>query len=266
MANHHAPAVRELLDALERETVSPRQIALLRIRSLQQQQDNNNGLAATLIPVLTEAVSDFVAAVLTAATATTTSTEATDDASISSHEKISMTIREAHSMLRRVLQLHLHLVQQDPALGEELGRQGSHVQLAKVMHCSFQLITDDDDGITSSSSSSEPVEDLIMELQDIACEIAATSRHFPVQAVPFTVADLKARLPLVFEVAAAAPPKHHHASSPPVALEPTSKGVVMDHAVTVLIHQVSSRQSAQVDVGFGTKKNDAFPPRSSCSR
>lgn len=208
-ANHVVPTISaedlRLLDLLIQESVSPRQIALLRIRLLLQ--ENGVGLAATLVPILTEAV-----AALSFAMKNPTAKQPTLPTSL---------IRE----FRRVLTLHLHLVQQDPALAEELGRQGSHAQLTRLMKMHTIDQSEDDD---------------LEELQDISGEIAASSRPlFPVTTNPFTVADLRARLPLVFDVGASAVPRG------------PEEGLAAERMITVLIHQVTSRQSAQADVGFG---------------
>lgn len=209
----------DLLSTLERETVAPRQIALLRIRLL---QDGGHGLAATLAPMLTETVSAFV----TQWTEATTLPKENHDV-----------LRESYMRVRRILQLHLHLVQRDPDLAEELGRQGSHGLLSKVMH--FQLPKCGIEG----GLVTEELQDCVMELQDMACEIAVVGQNFPLKTAPFTVSDLKARLPLVFDFA----PIHITCSSPNENLKHIGDSVM------VIIHQISARQSSQVDVGFGTK-------------
>lgn len=196
-----------LLDRWEQEAASPRQIALLRIQWLNQR---NCGIAATLVPFLTRAVSTLIR----------NTTFTTSAASLRNNAHAN----EACKELRRILKLHLYLAQQDAVLAEELGRQGSHAQLIKVLQMHF-------------NDSSDGEQDCLFELQDIAGEIAAASRpHFPLVPHPLSVADVKARLPLVFEMGAS-----------------SSKAFSdCEIRITVLIHQVTSRQSAQVDVGFGT--------------
>jgi len=179
------------LAALERETSTPRQIALLRIRVLLE-EGVVGGLAATIVPLLRESCKSFT------------------DALINGNDDDPLPISVAARVLRRVLELHLHLCQQDVVLGEELAREGSHILLSKFISSCFD-------------NPDEAIQDVLMELQDLACEIATCARKFPVTAVPCV--DLKGRLPLVFQI---------------------------DAKTQALIHQVTSRQSAQADVGFGT--------------
>jgi hypothetical protein len=79
-----------------------------------------------------------------------------------------------------------------------------------------------------------------MEFQDLACEIA-TSGAFPLKVAPFSIDDLKCRLPMQFDI---------H------PVDASSDGPSVNDAKLesqlVLINQVTERQSAQVDVGFGT--------------
>ena len=65
--------------------------------------------------------------------------------------------------------------------------------------------------------------DAIIEIQDLACEIATFSKRFPFQASPFLRQELLARLPLAFE---------------------------LQDGSTVFVNQVPDRQTAQKDVGF----------------
>ena len=81
-----------------------------------------------------------------------------------------------------------------------------------------------------------------MEIQDLACEIAALSPSFPVRAAPFTVNELVARLPLSFNI------------SPVITTDRESESQTLESKMTeltVLINEVKSRQTAQKDVGFG---------------
>ena len=223
IVKNHPMGAEELLDLLEQEAVSSRRIALLRIRLSHESEtdDGGIGLAATVVPLLTEALSAFGAA----SSLPTTTANATHGPQ--------QFRQETYRRLHRVLKLHLQLVQRDSVLSEELGRQGLHALLQKTMmpmpvHCDAD-------------------EELI---QDLACEIAVASRpHFPLVTKPLTAVDVKARLPLVFDIA---PLKM-------AAVVPSNDEWSKNASVTVLIQQVPSRQSAQVDVGFGMQTNhDSF--------
>jgi hypothetical protein len=128
--------------------------------------------------------------------------------------------------VRAALQLHWHCSKLDPILGEELGRQGSHALL-------LQLLKRD-------SNSSSSCADIILELQDLACEIAATSSKFPLATAPLSMEELMARLPLIFNIEHA----QHKDNMEEDEMPDEDTG-------TVLIHQVTTRQSAQEDTGFG---------------
>ena len=121
--------------------------------------------------------------------------------------------------LKRILELYIHLARNDPTLGEELARLP--VPLVK------KLVQYD----ISQHQSSEEQQDAIIEIQDLICEI---STHAP--KVPFTTEELHARLPLEFDVSAAGPVDEKEQS---------------EQQQRIMIHQVTTRQSAQKDVGFG---------------
>jgi predicted nicotinamide N-methyase len=115
-------------------------------------------------------------------------------------------------VLRRLLQIHVSISRLDSTLAEELGRQGSHLLLSR-------LVCFDPSSIVQMEEDC----DAVMELQDLACQVAAGVSSFPLKVAPFSRYDLLARLPLVFSI----------------------------QSIVVLIHQVTKRrQSAQDDVGF----------------
>jgi hypothetical protein len=129
------------------------------------------------------------------------------------------------SAVREALQLHWQCSKLDPILGEELGRQGSHALL-------LQLLKLDSNNCACADSYT------ILELQDLACEIAATCTKFPLATAPLSMEELVARLPLIFTIESA---------------QDNGEEEVMPDKETrmVLIHQVTARQSAQEDTGFG---------------
>ena len=157
-------ATSDQLAALERDTRTPRQIALLRIRMLSEQ---DVGLASIIAPILDAALRSFAIAI-----------RDNDDGRF----------HDSAELLRRVLEFHIHLTRQDVVLAEELASlEGSHKTLLS------DLVKFD-----SASFDDEACQDVLMELQDLACEIAACSKKFSRMAIILT--DLKARLPLIFEI------------------------------------------------------------------
>ena len=181
------------LDQLE--TVSPRQIAVLRRKYIEKY---GTGLAAGgVVPLLRDAV----AAVLDAA-------------------KDTQQQEHVHLHLHRVLVCYFRLLRSDPALAEELTREEtSHQSLKKLMQ--YQMKHSEDENTSCWS--------------DVCFEIAAAQRKFPATTLPFTKAELEARLPLIFHVAAC-------------------DGDDISTAIRipqVLVSQVTQqRQSEQKDVGF----------------
>ena len=130
------------------------------------------------------------------------------------------------SLLITVLQLHLSIGQMDSTLAEEMAFVGSHVFLSKILHHNPIFL--------DNHNNKEEEEDLWMEIQDVACEISMCSSNFPMKFSPLTQDELKARLPLSFTI------------SP---IPSSNEKKQLDQ--TIYIHQVTKRQSAQEDVGFG---------------
>jgi len=140
---------------------------------------------------------------------------------------------QATNSLRQVLQLHTKVCQLDSTLAEELGREGSHAVLAKLIRFDMQSEMERAGSIGSFNIEEEDA-DAVMELQDLACEIGAISGgSFPMKVAPFTLDALRSRLPLHFIVSPI--PGHNDLDC-------------QQHHI--LIHQVAKRQGAQEDVGF----------------
>lgn len=138
--------------------------------------------------------------------------------------------------LKRTLQFHSKVSSIDSDLSEELARQGSHVQLLRLLRLDLSTLI----GASDDTDDSESYQDALVEIQDIAGEIASLGdRHdFPLALSPFTQDELRQRLPLMF------------------CFDSKCVGSTEDMtpccAKVVFIHQVTMRQSAQRDVGFGT--------------
>jgi len=114
----------------------------------------------------------------------------------------------------------------DTVLYEEMTQSGYHIPISRILKYDH-----------SNSILNEHDEDAIVEIQDLAAEIAYTECGmctFPVRAIsPFTQEELVSRLPLLFRIKS---PKQQEIPAAEVGL---------------LIHQVTDRQSAQEDVGYG---------------
>lgn len=145
--------------------------------------------------------------------------------------------------LFELLNLYKRLVEADSSLEEEASREGSHRSLSKIIN------------FDSSRFEKESDQDVILDLQDIACEIAALSASFPVRIAPFTLEELRQRLPLSFWIPPAVPTlaESSASSSSEDECKTDSKPGISQDGFTILINQVKSRQSAQKDVGFGKK-------------
>jgi hypothetical protein len=221
--------LQERILSLQQELSSPRQIAFCRIKFLEEDEDGQNqaGLAFTLVPLLKDALNAWLAL---------------PKKKTGESETTLMLLAERLETinLQRVLMLHLHVTKMDPSLGEELGRQGSHGHLVKLMNLDLAEYIDDD------NNDDEADQDTVIELQDLACEIAALGCSFPVKYAPFCPTDLRQRLPLVFHVGAVPVPVSDSKTDGDGLYENKSE------TETVLIHQVTTRQTAQEDVGFGT--------------
>jgi hypothetical protein len=223
--------LQEQLLSLQKELLTPRQIAFYRIKLL---QDDKGDLAFMLVPLLKDSLTAWLAAKPIIPTALLS--------------EMTETVN-----LRSILQLHLHVTMMNPSLGEELGRQGSHAPLVKLMNLDLAQYGND----IAEGSFVEANQDTVIELQDLACEIAALACSFPVPVAPFCAHDLRQRLPLVFSIRAVPVESEKVTDSDSdgssgYESEKQSVKVAEKITETVLIHQVTTRQSAQEDVGFGT--------------
>lgn len=226
-------SLSEQLATVEQELSTPRDIALCRIQSLEQQtKTDENGDDEDALPLQPLVLPQRLVSVLRQAL----------DAwlPLVSKQEALLSDKTETTNLRRALQLHARVTQMDPVLGEELARHaGSHVQLMRLVK-----LLHDDENVDSEDDS-----DVIIELQDIACEIAAASSSFPVQVVPCSVDDLRQRLPLVFDIEDCGCAVSSSATAV-VVVDNTSSATTSRKSERILIHQVTTRQSAQVDVGF----------------
>lgn len=206
------------LSAIEARTVTARDIAMLRIACLQS--DDEGGVAANFVPILREGMNFWFESLTESRLSQHGSPEVEEKKDDGAHLFVVAESPTTKTLLR-VLQIHAHLSTLDSTLAEELGLQGSHAILTRLVNYDWSVWPCEED------------RDAIMELQDVACQVAACT-PFPLKQSLLSVQVLRERLPLAFEIAAI---RGEEQESPK-----TSQ--------LVLIHQVTKRQSAQVDVGF----------------
>jgi hypothetical protein len=238
-----------LLLIIEASLCSRREIALLRIRCLAPISSSDvrmegveesqylpmhtgDGLAALFFPMLSHAVSHFFETTKQLLIGLPGELMGVDDDSEHPAD-----FQWALRQMCRLLRIYHQWVRLDPILAEELARQGAHRALIQLMQYAFPL--------EPQFGSSEMIQDCIQDVQDLAGTIAGESRpSFPILSMqPFSVSDLQTRLPLKFDFTS-------RAVAPPT--QPSTELVPIQNEVTILIHQITVRQSAQVDVGFGT--------------
>jgi hypothetical protein len=237
--DHHESELSSINDI----AVSSREIALIRIKFLQEARE---GFASSFYGWLenavvawsesqrpnstTELLQNTVAVQsIQEVSLLTLQEENVDDATIYTRSldcSSSMPSQRAGRWLCHLLRLHARILQLDPVLGEELGRQGTHCLLSRLLLDLDRDCEENDDE-----------DDVTFEIREVAFEIAARSGGtFPLRVSPFNREELLQRLPLVFDI------------------QDVENNVctARGETQTVLLHQVTTRQSAQEDVGFGT--------------
>jgi hypothetical protein len=215
----------ENLASLEDTVTSSHRIALLRISLLKE----DNGFAALFAPLLKNALDSWFLSL--EKLPNRIEEEKKEKEGIQSESLIDNMTET--NILRRVLQVHVAVSRLDKFLGEELGRQGTHAVLSRLMRYDGSLWEREED------------QDIIMKLQDLACEVVAGGA-FPLKVAPFAVDELKHRLPLQFHI------------QPVHVSDVQSENCIGPESRLVLINQVTERQSSQEDVGFGESFTNFF--------
>jgi predicted nicotinamide N-methyase len=204
---------------LEDQLSSPRRIALSRIDYARRSSDEvDGGLPALLVSLLSDAYNSSIH--LDGDTSDATMSDVQEFCSDTSIESLFRII----SLLTKVSQL-------DNTLGEEISRAGSQAILKRLVDRIKEYIT-----ICERATNQQPSEELLdklMDYLDLACEL-----YSPMQTrgMPFTNEEIQFRLPLVYNL------------GPSVQEE--EDGEQHDHPTTILISQVTVRQSSQGDVGY----------------
>ena len=234
---------------IEGNLKSQRSLALYRIRLLEEEECDGDdcyhidgaasraiGFPSLFLPLLSQSIEKFIAII-------SRNRICCDDCDGNEQNTTTTTslsqVTETIDLVR-LLTIYRRISELDPVLDEEIGKQGAHLRLSRIIKLDIYSIdccqcTDDD-------KTNEANQDTIIEIQDLACEIASFSKTFPLPASPFVNEDLRARLPLVFNICPVAGYKTQSESE-------SSSGYNKD-GITILINQVTDRQSAQKDVGF----------------
>jgi hypothetical protein len=260
----------DILKQFECEYYTPRQIAMLRIRLLSNvsvyDNDNNNnhydgkddastdsnhfggGLAERFLPLLNDDTCAFIR--LVNDDNPVCPHHQNDNSAKNSHDEYQLDFDRLYNKLHRILLIYLRWVQIDATLSDELGRQGSHLLLIQVMELSIP-----------EHDQNQWIGDRIEALQDLAGEISVASKpQFPFKASnPFTIIELQQRLPLTITIQSNFDALQYRLSLGKTSTTDTievhqldqENNVPQNDVITVLIHQIASRQSAQIDVGFG---------------
>ena len=141
--------------------------------------------------------------------------------SLRGDSEIPLAQQECTKLAHRVLSVCKRVCSMDATLSEELGREGLHVILTKIMKLDPNQFRTEED------------QDTIIEIQDLAGEMGAMASPFPSLVAPFTHQELMDRIPLNFTIQ-------------PV----TNVSASAAETMTIFINQVKERQSSQADVGY----------------
>jgi predicted nicotinamide N-methyase len=254
-----------LLDQIESNLTCAKDLALFRHALLvgssnskgyeYSDRDSNNvrkhynhqyeGFSALFVPILNQCIHDFIEYVQR----TKPSKNLRDDDGC----------MDVITNLNRLLHLYRQIAHLDPTLNEELGMEGAHHCLSQLIEldvtalaccgnvCDVEGCNIDCENHKVDSNSNnwqdwgETNQDTIMEIQDLACEIASVCQSFPVVTTPFTRDQLQVRLPLLLQLT----PTTNTSASTTISDENYDT-----EGLTILVNQVTTRQSAQKDVGF----------------
>jgi hypothetical protein len=151
--------------------------------------------------------------------------------------------------------IYLRWVRIDTILSEELARHGAHSLLVQLMTIPIQPSSD------NHNDNNESINDAIEDLQEIAGCIAVTCQpRFPITTHPYTRHELQQRLPRTITTSIHHPKYHsfhHNCGNRNDSYNNNNNNNNnnnmnnINNIITVLIHQICTRQTAQVDVGFG---------------
>jgi predicted nicotinamide N-methyase len=211
------------LSTLEEQLSSPRRIALSRIDHAEKR---SGGLPALLISLLSTANHNIDGG-QNSNTSTNNNNTTVDTVQKFCNQECTQTLFRTISLLSNVSQV-------DNTLGEEIARAGCQAILKRVIDRIKEYITICEAApptctTTMTTYSIEELLDKLMDYLDVACEL-----YSPVQSkgMPFTNEEIESRLPLVYN------------------LGPSTDAGDNNNQSTILISQVTARQSSQGDVGY----------------
>eukprot|EP00986_Skeletonema_menzelii_P008692 scaffold3767_cov116-Skeletonema_menzelii.AAC.17 len=211
------------LATLEDQLSSPRQIALSRIDYAKKTSSGeaDGGLPAMLVSMLSDAYNSSIHLNVDDATGET-------DATMNVIQEFCSSAKIEN--LFRIISSLSKISQLDNTLGEEISRAGSQAILKRLVDQIKEYITIYE---TSTNETSEELMDKLMDYLDLTCEL-----YSPMQSrgMPFTNEEIERRLPLVYKL------------GPNQGEE--EDGKYHDYPTTILISQVTVRQSSQGDVGY----------------
>ena len=209
---------------------------------------NHPGFAAVFVPILRDAVTNFVALLSSPPPVASLSSSSSNSALLSEHTSTKHVVR--------ILTLYLRIAQlQDSIVNEELTMEGSHRWLSVLVQldmyaCWYPCGSENNTTTTTTKNekTEETNQDTIIAVQDLAADIGSYSKPFPVRGYcPILYEELRARLPLIFTIQQGRGCTETIATTAEEAVSSTPSS----SSITIYINQVlSQRQSAQQDVGF----------------
>jgi predicted nicotinamide N-methyase len=213
----------ETVQTIQSKLQSRQQLALYRLELLVGNDDDihdirRRGFPSIFVPILQEVIEEFMTNML--------------NIDQQRHRQQEPLLDDSMKELLAVLQSYKQITILDNVLKEELAMEGSHHSLKKIMNLD---ITE----YEQQQLLEESQQDLILEVQDLVCEIAASSPSFPVPVTPLTLEELRLRLPLQFDISVDGGDDTTTTTTTPAAA-----------TISILINEVTTRQTEQKDVGY----------------
>ena len=219
---------------LKEQLSSPRQIALSRIDYAKRSSSGEAdcGLPAMLVSMLLDAYNTSIIHL--------DGGNASDDAT-TMNTVLEFCSDTSIENLFRVISLLAKVSQLDNTLGEEISRAGSQTILKRLVDTIKEYITIYETAYCDVAANQQPSEEMLDQLVDyldLTCEL-----YTPMQSrgMPFTDEEIESRLPLVYNLVPAGVQEEENENGEHHLDHPTT---------TILISQVTARQSSQGDVGY----------------
>lgn len=215
------------LEQLEGQLSTPRQIAMKRMHFLNYGEAGgveiiiDGGLPGLLVSILEEACESWSSFINN--TTTKLINAPLPPQTICNSEEV--------KNLQRTISLLSNITQMDATIGEEICRAGSHSICSHLIgQINRFTVKIGEDGISVEDS------DALIELQDLVFEIYSPSTS--ARSLAFTNDELRSRLPLIYNL------------TPVSDDDGGALQSEVEDCTSILIKQVTKRQSAQADVGF----------------